>query len=99
MQEADEGGRHDVPVLAAELQGRLDAVVHHQSQVLVDRVGTVVGELERRQEPPPPQRSERFLQGRGAARQLVVFGGRTAELTFVPGHTRKVKRRHGIIFR
>ena len=46
MQEADKGGGHDVAVFAAELQGGLDAVVHHQRQVLVDRVRPVVGELE-----------------------------------------------------
>lgn len=45
VQETDEGGGHDVPVFAAELHRRLDPVVHHQSQVLVDGVGTAVGEL------------------------------------------------------
>ena len=49
MQEADEGGGHDVAVFAAELKGGLDAVVHHQRQVLVDRVRPVVGELEERE--------------------------------------------------
>lgn len=45
VQEADEGGGHDVPVFAAELHGRLDPVVHHQSEVLVYRVRTVIGKL------------------------------------------------------
>lgn len=45
VQEADEGCSHDVSVFAAELHGRLDPVIHHQSQVLMDGVGTAVGEL------------------------------------------------------
>lgn len=49
VEEADEGCGHDVPVFAAELHGGLDPVVHHQGQVLMDGVGTTVGELGRQQ--------------------------------------------------
>lgn len=45
VQEADEGGCHNIPVFTAEFQRGLDAIVHHQCQVLVDRVRAMIGEL------------------------------------------------------
>lgn len=49
VQEADEGGSHDVPVLAAELHGGLEPIIHHQGQVFVNGVRAVIGELTREQ--------------------------------------------------
>lgn len=45
VQEADEGGGHNIPVFTAELHRGLDAVIHHQRQVFVDGVRAIIGEL------------------------------------------------------
>lgn len=45
MQETDEGGSHDVSVFTAQLHWRLDSIIHHKSQVLVNGVRAIVCEL------------------------------------------------------
>ena len=96
VQEANEGGSHDVPVFAAELHRRLYPIIHHQSKVLVNWIRAVIGKLKRGQKKTwslSNQMKEAGSQG------FLGFFFRSVLLTFVPGHTRKVKRRHGIIFR
>lgn len=38
VQGTDESGGEDVPFLAAELHGRLNAIIHHQCEELMNRV-------------------------------------------------------------
>lgn len=38
VQGTDEGGREDVPLLAAELHRRLNAIIHHQREELMNGV-------------------------------------------------------------
>lgn len=49
VQEANEGGSHDVPVFAAELHRRLYPIIHHKSQILVNGVRTKIGKLKQEQ--------------------------------------------------
>lgn len=45
MQKANKRGCHNVPVLAAEFDRRLNPIIHHQGQVLMDGVRPMVREL------------------------------------------------------
>lgn len=71
MQEADEGGGHDVPVFAAEFHRRLYPVVHHESQVPVDRVRSVIAELKR--EKKAAVRSPRHGEGGRSPTQTSAY--------------------------
>lgn len=45
MQGADKSGSQNVPLLTAELHRRLNAIIHHQCEELMDRVRTKVWKL------------------------------------------------------